>query len=194
MDPKQIAKIIAQEIDRRLNFSIQKQWQRGVVQAIAGQTADVFIEGSSDPHPGILCVDSYRPMVGDKVLILRIGNSGANFVIVGRIDGIMPNWIAPTLLNSWVNYDTTIFNPAGYYKDSSGVVHLRGLIKNGTATTGTALLTLPAGYRPFRQEIITVTSVDLYGQIRIAENGNVTISVGSSSWLSLDGVTFRADK
>jgi hypothetical protein len=100
-------------------------------------------------------------------------------------------WTAPTLLNNWVNYGGG-FNNAGYYKDPFGVVHLRGLIKDGTTTLGTALFTLPTGYRPVAQELFTVTSGSALGRVDVLTTGNVVINVGSSSWLSLDGLTFRA--
>lgn len=56
-------------------------------------------------------------------------------------------WHAPTLLNGWINFGGT-FQVAQYRLDSTGRVDLRGLIKSGTTTAGTALLTLPALYRP----------------------------------------------
>ena len=58
-------------------------------------------------------------------------------------------FIAPTLLNSWVNFDVAINNSAGYYKDAFGIVHLRGLVKTGTV--GLAIFALPVGYRPVKQ-------------------------------------------
>ncbi|KKK52619.1 hypothetical protein LCGC14_3103070, partial [marine sediment metagenome] len=53
-------------------------------------------------------------------------------------------WIAPTLLNSWVNYAAT-YDTTGYMKDGFGFVHLKGLVKSGVAGT---IFTLPVGYRP----------------------------------------------
>lgn len=99
-------------------------------------------------------------------------------------------WVAPTLLNSWVNYGGG-FNDAAYYKDPFGVVHLRGVIKDGTDVSGTALFTLPVGYRPPAQELFTVISSSALGRVDIATTGNVVITSGSNTWLSLDGLTFR---
>ena len=47
-----------------------------------------------------------------------------------KID-VQESWIAPTLLNSWVNYSGS-YNPAGYMKDVLGFVYLRGMIKTGS--------------------------------------------------------------
>lgn len=100
-------------------------------------------------------------------------------------------WIAPTFTNSWVNYDVT-YNQCGYYKDNFGIVHLRGLVKNGV--DGTSIFTLPAGYRPQYRELLVIASVDHYGRLDIPTDGTVIPSAGTTEngWVCLDGVTFRA--
>lgn len=55
------------------------------------------------------------------------------------------SWIAPTLLNSWVNYGNP-YTPVGYMKDAMGFVHIKGFVKSGAS--GSAVFNLPAGYRP----------------------------------------------
>ncbi len=55
-------------------------------------------------------------------------------------------WIAPTLLNSWVNFGSGRVE-AGYRKFPDGRVEIRGAVKNGASPTST-MFTLPAGYRP----------------------------------------------
>ncbi|NOV28012.1 hypothetical protein E5S69_31495 [Cupriavidus necator] len=98
-------------------------------------------------------------------------------------------WIAPTLLNSWVNFGGG-FNNAGYYKDLSGVVHLRGMVKSGVI--GNAVFNLPAGYRPANEELFVAISNGALGRVDIYPSGDVGATSGSNSWLSLDGMTFRA--
>lgn len=100
------------------------------------------------------------------------------------------DWIAPTLLNGWVYYGH-VWNTAGYFKDSFGIVHLKGLIKNGS--TGQPIFTLPAGYRPAQQELhAACTNSNTIGRIDIRANGEVIMESGSNVWISLDGITFRA--
>ncbi|NCQ93148.1 MAG: hypothetical protein GPJ19_21070, partial [Microcystis aeruginosa LG13-13] len=100
-------------------------------------------------------------------------------------------WIVPAFMNGWINFDTT-HNPAGYFKDSLGIVHLRGLVKNGT--NNTTIFTLPVGYRPSNQELQAVqTNLNTIGRVDILADGQVTVVSGSNGWVSLDGITFRAD-
>jgi len=99
-------------------------------------------------------------------------------------------WQTPTLLNSWANYGGS-YNPAGYFKDSMGIVHLRGLVRSGTAST---IFTLPVGYRPdYRQLFATETSPNVNGRLDVDTSGNVIMYGGSNAWFSLDGATFRAE-
>ena len=104
-----------------------------------------------------------------------------------------PPWIAPSLLNSWVNYGGG-YEDAGYYKDNFGVVHIRGLIKNGTTTNGTDLFTLPVGYRPVGYNIMaTNTNPGSHANIHLQPGGIVEIfgSGVSATWLSLNNLSFR---
>ena len=108
-----------------------------------------------------------------------------------EVPGMPEAWVSPTLLNSWVNYGGE-FNTAGYYKDPFGRVHLRGLIKDGTATAGTVLFVLPSGYRPSATEVCSTLSNAAAADVQVAANGDVKILIGSNVWLSLDGISFRA--
>ena len=100
----------------------------------------------------------------------------------------MDPWIAPTLLNGWVNYSSQ-YNPAGYFREA-GIVYLRGLVKSGTI--GLSVFTLPAGYRPEFQELLVAVSNAALGRCDITVAGAVLTTAGSNVWFSLDGITFRA--
>ena len=100
-------------------------------------------------------------------------------------------WIAPTLLNGWVNYGGGE-EIAGYFKDEFGFVHLKGLIKSGTTTSGTVLFTLPITYRPSKNRYFAIAlDQSSYGVIVILSSGNVLGGTTSSSWTSLDGISFK---
>jgi len=104
------------------------------------------------------------------------------------------SWVTPTLLNSWVDFGGA-FATAQYRKDSFGVVHLKGLIKDGTTTSATVLFTLPTGHRPTLQRVF-VTSTSTAGtsaRVDVEADGDVSIQSGSATYLSLDGISFLAD-
>lgn len=97
----------------------------------------------------------------------------------------------PAFQNGWVNYDST-HNSAAFWKDSNGVVHLKGLVKSGTISTTLPIFTLPAGYRPAKKEIIVTISNGALGRVNVESDGDVVPETGNNAWFSLDGVSFRA--
>lgn len=102
-----------------------------------------------------------------------------------------PAWINASLLNSWVQFGTPHANP-GFFKDSYGDVHLRGVIKSGTAAAGTPLFSLPTEYRPEEALSFATTSNSAFARIDIYPDGEVQIMAGSNVSLSLDGIMFHA--
>ena len=103
----------------------------------------------------------------------------------------------PPFLNSWSN-ENTGDNPAAFYKDPFGIVHLKGLVGDGTS--GAAVFQLPAGYRPpagMGTLNFPAVSFNLnnLADVQIGDNGNVTVIVFSgntSAGVTLDGISFRA--
>lgn len=110
--------------------------------------------------------------------------------------GADSDYITPTFNNSWVNYSST-YNSTGYFKDNDGVVHLKGLVKNGTVGTNAStcnIFILPVGYRPSAITILAVVSNNAIGQARVWDTGEVVAYAGSNSWFSLDGISFKAEQ
>lgn len=99
-------------------------------------------------------------------------------------------WTGPTLLNGWVEYGT-IWGVAGYAKDASGTVYLRGLIKNGTIAQ--TVFTLPVGYRPSGRKIISVLANNAQGRLDVLPTGEVNAQAGSTTWFSLS-CCFKAEQ
>lgn len=89
---------------------------------------------------------------------------------------------------TWVNFGST-FEPALYWKDYAGIVHLGGLVKLGTI--GTTIFTLPAGYRPQYTLTFAVYSNNAFGYCQVNPDGTVVASGGSNLSFSLAGITFR---
>ena len=194
---------------------------------IAG--GSLTVEGDAVRAPGIriddsrnthLDVDGAFYRFGGQVYLtvdnnLYIRDSGGNApfrletdsgrLTVGSI--AQESWKAPSFKNGWVNYGAT-YNLCGYFKDSMGIVHLRGLVKNGSVAK--AIFTLPAGYRPARRELqAAITSnkkvvkpnqqptgdlvTNVAGRVDVLPTGDVFAhSTVNPDWLSLDGITFRA--
>lgn len=86
MDPKLLAQMIAEEIDKRLETYAKRAWYRGVVTAATGQRCSVEIEGQDNAMPNLLAIKSYTPVIGHQVLIANIGTTGSNFIVMGRLD------------------------------------------------------------------------------------------------------------
>lgn len=99
-------------------------------------------------------------------------------------------WQIPTLLNGWLNFGGD-FNDAGYFKDSMGVVHLRGMVKSGVV--GPAIFTLPVGYRPLNRSVF-ITANASASRIDVSATGDVLLAYGIALWVPLDGITFRAEQ
>ena len=97
-------------------------------------------------------------------------------------------WRRPELLNGWVPYDST-YNKPGYFKDKNGIVHLKGLIKDGEGD----FFILPSGYTPSMRELHAVqTYPNTIGRVDITTDGTVTGLSLDPKWISLDGISFRA--
>lgn len=97
-------------------------------------------------------------------------------------------WTSATLTNSWANYGNGHY-VTGYYKDSLGWVHLKGVIQNGTI--GSSAFTLPEGYRP--EAIAMFPAIANGNIIRVdVSNADGTVKIYTSNTLvSLNGISFR---
>ncbi|MDY8091549.1 hypothetical protein UY456_00915 [Paenibacillus polymyxa] len=84
-----------------------------------------------------------KTLLSDLVDSVQQANTRLSVVENKKADKDNPAWISPTLLNGWATS-----RPVGIMKDSTGFVHIRGLIVNGLTNGGLALFTLPQGYRP----------------------------------------------
>jgi len=89
---------------------------------------------------------------------------------------------------TWVNFGGTN-EPARYWKDYTGIVHLGGIVKTGAVPS--TIFTLPAGYRPQYALIYAVASNGLFGVCTVNPDGTVVASAGSATYFSLSGITFR---
>ncbi len=104
---------------------------------------------------------------------------------------------APSTINfdeqqPWINTSLTngvITTTVSYYKDSLGVVRLRGQIN---LTGNLTMFTLPAGYRPEQYKEYSTSTGGTFGIIGVDTSGNVFRIVGTNGNVDLDLVSFRA--
>ena len=106
-------------------------------------------------------------------------------------------WQTVAYAAGWGDYDAgTEWYGGRYMKDSVGIVHLAGLIKNisGSTKTGGQLFTLPVGYRPLFKMRFNSAFSGSGGVIDVQPDGIVTTtaSIANSDWISLSNVSFKA--
>lgn len=196
MNATEIADIIQAYVKNADQKALNRTFKRGVIVDTDGQKADVEVEGNDTPTQGILSIGSYRPTVGDRVLVVSIGESGANLLILGSIKtaGTEGKWLPLPLSNGWNRYSTG-WGAAEYMK-ANGVVRLRGMIKGG-GTTGT-VATLPVGFRPKSDGQVFLVAgaggASAKHMLNIRTSGILSIeSVSNNTWMSLDQISYVAE-
>jgi hypothetical protein len=99
-----------------------------------------------------------------------------------------------SLANSWVNA-TASPATASYYRDFAKRVHLQGAVKDGMVGANLLSTPLPAGYRPMatRQFLVAGGAAGLTATVEVYTTGHIIVVNGSNTYVSLDGISFRAD-
>lgn len=213
MNPRQIAQLVGDEITKRLLRLDTKTFQRGIVSATAGNRATVAIEGAAGTIPNILCMTGYSPKIDDKVLVLSIGSSRSNFLIVGRLDedGIVPP-VANEVPSGTVNGSNTVFTLSADYIPGTLAVYLNGMRQKITDDyTETAGHTITFVGAPLSGDKILVDYLRLTGSVTPNEseygfewgvtpsespNGSISVFtvntyIGGSMQVTVDGIFQR---
>jgi hypothetical protein len=113
--------------------------------------------------------------------------AGGNLSVVGNLGA----WSTPTYGTNWGDYGGSYGGIR--YRRLGDMVMLQGLALS-TATPGSTIVTMPAGYIPSFNRVFTVYSSS--GTIRLDVNGNGTITTpgttfsGANQWVSMNGVIF----
>ena len=88
----------------------------------------------------------------------------------------------PAFENNWVNFGAA-HNTAAFYKDACGIVHIKGLVKDGTI--GQTIFTLPVGYRPRGSEVVSSLSNAAIGRLDITSDGTVVAVAGNNAYFTI---------
>jgi hypothetical protein len=92
----------------------------------------------------------------------------------------------------WVNESTTLHSTAAFFKDPSGVVHLKGTIQQ-VGGAPTQVFTLPQGYRIVQIETFHGTRPNGVVEVWVLQTGVIEVRGGAGAdWVSLAGISFRA--
>ncbi len=139
-------------------------------------------------------------VINDTDPVSGAATPNADLTITGSIH--QEDWIvvgsggtAPGFQSGWINFENA-YNDAAYFRDKSGIVHLKGLVRDGA--NATIIFTLPTGYKPEKRELHVVATGDdpraQAGRCDIAANGDVIAQRKSPAgvWFSLDGIKFKA--
>jgi len=96
-------------------------------------------------------------------------------------------WVAPTLAGSWANQFGAPYAQAGYQKDDTGIVSLRGTLTSGTGT----IFTLPANFRPEADQFFGIYGNGSMARLKITSAGVVSLSAGAAP-IDISGINFIA--
>ena len=129
--------------------------------------------------------NGHYPLSG---LVTASGDVLVNGMIRHHCEPSNDEWVSPFLLNGWTNYGQG-FDDVAYFKDSCGVVHLRGMVCGGNG----AIFSLPGICMPDRREIFAApTYPNAIGRVDVLADGKVSMVTGDNAWVSLNGLAFRA--
>jgi hypothetical protein len=98
----------------------------------------------------------------------------------------------PAFANSWVNYNTATHHGARFWKDAVGLVHIEGLVKDGTI--GNPIFVLPAGYRPALGLVYPTDTNTGHGRVDIAPTGEVLPVSGGNTYFSISIPPFKQEQ
>jgi hypothetical protein len=96
----------------------------------------------------------------------------------------------PAFGTGWSNFGGG-FTPAGFYKDSLGIVHLQGLVNTGP---GAVAFVLPAAYRPSTQHYQIIAEGGTgEAHVTVSPTGSVFVfNYAGGSFVSLEYINFKA--
>jgi hypothetical protein len=94
-----LAPVIAQMIAAQTDANGSRDFKRALVSSVYECYADVLVEGNSVLTRNVIIGHGVKMKIGDQVLVLSIGDSGTNLMILANITRQMP--IGHKMVFSW---------------------------------------------------------------------------------------------
>lgn len=171
--------------------------------AVANATGYTFqykVNGGSFSAPVTLDANTRTYTVsagwnGDTVQAQVTATNNVGASSAGTASTVIPVWTALPLQNGWTDY-LNGYGTAAYTRTKTGVVLLRGLIKNPTTSSPPATIAkLPSDYAPDNGRLLfgvssSTGSADGAGRIDVLSDGTVSLLSGTGYWLSLETIRY----
>ena len=137
------------------------------------------------------CVQFYVPFNADQLYMRRSESNRWSEWIRVVTTGVDTGWKTAVLQSGWQN--RMEYGPVQYSKSIDGIVHMRGVAKDGSTSKETVVLTLPEEYRP-KTQVYTFGMNDSFEPVSLSINeyGSVTIKRNADDkWLGFHSVSFK---
>ncbi len=137
------------------------------------------------------CVQFYVPFNADQLYMRRNESNRWSEWIRVVTTGVDTGWKTAVLQSGWQN--RIEYGPVQYSKSIDGIVHMRGVAKDGSTSKETVVLTLPEEYRP-KTQVYTFGMNDSFEPVSLSINeyGTVTIKRNADDkWLGFHSVSFK---
>lgn len=162
---------------------------KGVVTVVdltgAPPTISINLSGDSSTTIGaVRFIDSYSPVVGDTVLIVK---QGADLFALGQMNSVTGSpsengWVTPSLGSGFTTHGIDPVRYRVVVRDGDRIVEMRGGVT--VSGTPTALWTMPAGVRPVVNLLPLLVARDTAGGSNVAQ-----LQVNSNGTMVLAGAT-----
>jgi hypothetical protein len=137
--------------------------------------------------------------LSDAAVAANFANSAGHAALADKASGLPAlTWVPLTLINGWTDYNNDPARTPAIAIDAEGIVHLRGAIRNPSATFNPQFAVLPTQFRPTTTLWLTADTVNATtGRIDIVTTGQAstedpTATANSALFTSLDGITYPA--
>lgn len=161
-------------------------------------TQNASIEGNTlycHPSTGkhiVIGSNARDTYIGDNRYFSSVDGTDIDPIIVDSGIGTRGIWKNATLTTTWTLIDPTNGFSVGFFKDSDGIVLLRGNLSGAATGSPIPLFTLPLGFRPKTKTYIIIKpfSTTANCAFQIEPTGVVTLLSTAATAVYLDGVSF----